>query len=61
MLVTPETVFMRPDGKIALDNQPLQPFLLSDFCAPEWRGTPVSVTDTSVEKVGCQYTLHIHA
>ena len=53
VLVTPETVFMRPDGRIALDKQqPLQPFLSSDFCAPEWRtGTAVQYTDTSMEKV----------
>lgn len=51
VLVTPETVFMRPDGKIALDKQPLQPFLSSDFCAPEWRDEPLSNTDSSVEKV----------
>ena len=54
VLVTPETVFMRPDGRIALDKQrqSLQPFLSSDFCAPEWRtGTAVQYTDTSMEKV----------
>jgi len=50
VLLTPDTVYMGPDGKVKLDTQPLQSSLSSDFCAPEWR-LQTNHDRSSLEKV----------
>ena len=52
VLVTLETVYMRPDGKITLDKLALDTFVGSDYCAPEWKmGSGNAQTESSLEKV----------
>lgn len=51
VVVTPQTLYMRPDGKINLDPQSFQLFTNSDFCAPEWRSDVLTRNDASLEKV----------
>ena len=52
MVVTPDTVYMRPDGKITLDKLTFESFMGSDYCAPEWKSDSGNAqTESSLEKV----------
>ena len=52
VVVTPDTVYMRPDGKITLDKLTFESFMGSDYCAPEWKSDSGNAqTESSLEKV----------